>query len=128
MDEKTKISEAEWEIMKIIWEHEPLTAKDVIENLFTVGATMWKPKTIKSLLSRLLNKDVIGYEKQGKEYMYFSKTTRGESIKTENDSFIKKVYDGGIKNMFVSFLENYNLSKEELDDLKKLINNKEKED
>ena len=54
-----KISESEWEVMKIIWNKNPCSANEIIKIL--EGSTEWKPKTVKSLISRLLNKNVIGF-------------------------------------------------------------------
>ena len=55
-----KISEAEWEVMKLLWSKNPLTANKIVEVLSRKKP--WKPKTIKTLLNRLANKEAIGYD------------------------------------------------------------------
>ena len=61
------ISEAEHQVMKVIWKNNPIMASEII-NILT-EKTDWKPKTIKTLINRLLKKEAIGYEKSGREYI-----------------------------------------------------------
>ena len=58
MGDVSKISDAEWEIMKIIWKNPNCTAMYIIDQL--KDSKEWKPKTIKSLIGRLLNKNILG--------------------------------------------------------------------
>jgi len=60
-----RVSEAEWIVMKIVWKEFPLTAADIIKRLD--GKSQWHPKTVKTLLHRLVGKKVLGTEKQGRE-------------------------------------------------------------
>ena len=65
-----KISDAEWEVMKIIWKNDSITSTKIIKKL--QEKTNWKASTIKTLINRLLNKEAINFTKEGKEYYYFS--------------------------------------------------------
>lgn len=116
------ISEAEWEVMKIIWAHSPITANDVIEKL--EGAVTWKPKTIKTLLSRLVKKEVISFNKEGRTYLYFPLVMEEECVKAESQSFLRRVYGGGLQVMLANFLEDYELTKEEIEELKEILDEK----
>ena len=63
-----QISEAELKVMKIVWEHAPISTNDITERL-TVS-TSWSPKTIQTLIKRLVSKKVLSYEKQGRVFVY----------------------------------------------------------
>ncbi|ACO85138.1 BlaI/MecI/CopY family transcriptional regulator [Clostridium botulinum] len=124
MGDIPKISETEWKVMKIIWSNPYITANEVIDILDDY--VEWKPKTVKTLLNRLLNKGAIHFEKEGREYKYYPLVSEDECIREENKSFLDKVYNGAFKTMIANFIEEQNLTKEDIDDLKKLLekNNK----
>lgn len=124
MGDIPKISETEWKVMKIIWNNPYITANEVVDILDNY--VEWKPKTVKTLLNRLLNKGVIHFEKEGREYKYYPLVSEEECIKEENKSFLDRVYNGAFKTMIANFIENQNLTREDIDDLKKILekNNK----
>jgi BlaI family penicillinase repressor len=119
MNSTPKVSEAEWTVMEIIWEVKKVKASEVIERL--ADSSDWKPKTIKAMLNRLLLKEVIGYEKSGKEYIYYPVVSKDDCIKTENDSFLSRVHNGVLSQMLVSFLDSKSLSKNEIEELEKIL-------
>lgn len=63
-----QISEAEFEVMKIVWNHAPVSTNEITERL--VKTTAWSPRTIQTLVRRLVNKGVLTYEKQGRVFVY----------------------------------------------------------
>lgn len=116
-----QISDSEWKIMKILWESSPLTASEVLNKL---NNTKWKTTTVKTLLSRLVKKEAIAFEVNGRTYNYYPLIDEDACIKAESKSFLKKVYDGGLKVMFANFLEMEELSEEELSELRDLLEEK----
>lgn len=114
-----KISESEWKIMKIIWGKSSCNANEIITALKSVEA--WSPKTIKSLISRLLKKKVIDYEQVGRTYKYYPMLSEEECAKFERKSFLQRVYNGSLKTMFLNFIQDGPLSIEELDELKHML-------
>lgn len=122
MGKLPKISDAEWEVMKIIWALGEATSSEIIEEL--KGKQPWKSTTVKSLISRLLNKDAISFKKLGKEYFYFSLVSEEECIKEESNSFIKKVFNGSLNEMILNFVKSDNLTKEDINDLRSLLDEK----
>ena len=118
------ISEAEHQVMKIIWNDNPITAMEIIKILSK--KTDWKPKTIKTLINRLLTKGAIGYEKSGREYNYYPNIEQADFVKTESRMFLKRIFEGATKPMLVSMVENEDLTLEDLDDLRKYIMEKKK--
>lgn len=117
-----KISEAEWEVMKVIWSKTPCTANEIIKSL--ENSTDWKPKTVKSLISRLLNKNVIGFNEEGRTYYYYPLINEKECVKEESNSFIQRVYNGAAKNMLLNFIQDNKLTDEDLDDLKRILDDR----
>lgn len=114
-----KISNAEWEVMKIIWSHPEITSANIVTEL--KNKAEWKPTTVKSLINRLLNKNVIGYNKLGNEYSYFPLISENECIKSESRSFINKVFNGSIKSMLSAFVESEEISATDIEDLKSIL-------
>jgi len=118
-----KISESEWQVMRILWTKGRATANEIVANL--PESTSWKPKTVKTLINRLLQKKAIGFEKNAREYLYFSLVPEAECVRSENRSFIQRVYGGAIKPMLAAFLEEENLSPEDIKELKRILGEKE---
>ncbi|RII32980.1 BlaI/MecI/CopY family transcriptional regulator [Clostridium chromiireducens] len=119
MHDFPKISNAEWEVMKVIWNHPEINSVNIIHEL--QDKVEWKPPTIKSLINRLLNKNIIGFKKSGNEYLYFSLIPKDECIKIESKSFINKVFSGSIKSMLLTFIESKEISERDIEDLKNIL-------
>lgn len=117
-----KISEAEWEVMKVIWSKNPCPANEIIKSL--EESTDWKPKTVKSLISRLLNKKVIAFNEEGRTYYYYPLIDEKECVKEESNSFIQRVYNGAAKSMLLNFIQDNKLTDEDLDDLKRILDDR----
>lgn len=120
-----KISDAEWEVMKIIWKSNPIKSEEIITALS--GKMYWSAQTIKTFLNRLVKKKAIGYEKTGRSYEYYPLISEKDCIRAENKSFLEKVYDGAVGMLFVNFLEDESLSEKEIEKLQKLLEDKKKQ-
>ena len=105
--------------MKIVWDKHPITASEIISDL--ENQKTWMPKTIKSLISRLVKKDVLHYEEKQRAYYYYPLVSKEECIKEESKSFIKKVYSGAVKSMLVNFINDNELSEEDVMELQKIL-------
>lgn len=124
MKQLPQISDTEWQVMKVLWASAPLTANEVIKQLEDI--TSWKPKTIKTLLGRLVKKNAIGFNKDGRAYVYYPLVAEDECVKAESQSFLEKVFSGALNVMFANFLEEKELSKEEIAELKRILDQKQK--
>lgn len=122
MTQNPRISDAEWEIMKILWSKQRSSAKDVIEAL--QDKADWSPKTIRTLLNRLVQKRAAAYEITGRNYTYYPVVSEEECIHAETQSFLKRLYDGALKPMLVNFIQEEKLSKEDIQELKDLLDEK----
>jgi BlaI family transcriptional regulator, penicillinase repressor len=118
------ISESEWEIMTVLWEESPLTANDVISNL--QERTDWKPKTVRTLLDRLVKKNVVGVNKEQRFYTFFPLYSQDECQHAEAESFVKRIYGGALKSMLVHFIEEDSLSEEDIQELRSMLDPKQK--
>jgi BlaI family penicillinase repressor len=118
------ISDAEWEVMKILWAKTPCTANEVIEAL--EDQTDWKPKTVRTLLNRLVQKQAISYSQENKVYAYFPLVSEDECVKSKTKSFLKRIYGGAFKPLLVNFLKEEKLSPEEIQELKNILDDKTK--
>ena len=121
-----KISDSEWEVMKIIWQNDSIPSTKIINEL--QEKTNWKASTIKTLINRLLNKEAISFTKKGKEYYYFSIVSEEECIREESESFLNKVFNGSLNSMVVNFVKSQKLTKDEIDELRAILNNSHSED
>ncbi|NLY82813.1 MAG: BlaI/MecI/CopY family transcriptional regulator [Clostridiales bacterium] len=125
MKEVPQISDAEWKVMKIVWDKPPYTAKQVIEELSS--SSDWQPKTVKTLLSRLVKKGVLGYDTQDRSYLYYPLFKEEECIREESYSFLERVYNGSLNLMLTNFIKEGELTEDEIDELKKILDQKKSE-
>ena len=114
-----QISEAEFEVMKIVWKSAPISTNEITDRL--VKCTAWSPKTIQTLIKRLVTKGALTYEKQGRVFVYTPLVGEDEYIGQESHSFLKRFYNGNLSAMLSSYLEHDRLSKTEIDALRSLL-------
>ena len=119
MSKLPQISEAEFEVTKVIWKYAPISTNEVTEKL--TQTTDWSPKTIQTMLKRLVTKKALTYEKQSRVFVYTPLVPETEYIRQESNSFLNKYYNGNIVSMLTSYLEDDKLSKTELDTLRHLL-------
>ena len=119
-----KISEAEYEIMKVIWSSFPISTNEVIEKF--KGKNEWSPRTIQTLLSRLVKKGAIGFTKRSREFVYSPLINENDYINEESETFLNKFYNGTINSMVMNFIENDKMSHEDIEELKRMLDNIDK--
>ena len=118
MTRSTKISESEWEVMSVIWRDSPITAQRVIDSL---GHASWSPKTIKTLLSRLVKKGILGFETEANRYLYFPLVDRDSAVREEASGFVDRVFGGDLRATLLHFAQKVDLSSEEVERLRGLL-------
>ena len=122
MHEAMKISEAEWLVCRVLWRHSPQTANEIVAVL--ADKTCWNPRTIKTLLNRLVKKNVLGFENRGREYHYLPRLSEEECVQAHTESFVKRVFDGAAGAMVASFLRHQKLSTQDIAELKAILEKK----
>lgn len=119
-----QISEAEYKVMKIVWDHAPVSTNEVVERLVKVKD--WSPKTIQTMLLRLVKKKVLTYHKESRVFVYEPLVKKEDYISDESSSFLKKFYDGNLRSMVLNFVEQDRLSEEDIEELKEILENRKK--
>ena len=99
-----QISEAEYEVMRIVWKYTPINTNEVTDKL--TKTTAWSPKTIHTLLKRLVNKGALTYEKDGRIFVYTPLVQEDEYINQQSTSFLNRFFSGNVRSMLSSFLMN----------------------
>ena len=114
-----QISEAEYEVMKIVWKYAPINTNEITEKLLATSS--WSAKTIQTLIKRLVNKGVLTYEKNSRVFVYTPVVKESEYISQESNSFLNRKYDGDITAMLSAYIQNDKLSKTEIETLRALL-------
>jgi BlaI family penicillinase repressor len=117
-----QISDAEWEVMTVLWEASPLTASEVVEALSE--RMSWHPKTVKTLLGRLVKKGALRFREEGNRYFYRPAFPREQFVAQESESFVERVFGGNATPMLVHFVETTKFSEEELSELRATLERK----
>jgi len=123
MGEVPRISDAEWEVMQVVWANHPITAGAVARRIAT--RRDWSSRTVKTLLSRLVGKGALDYEVDGKRYLYHPAVTREECVREASRSFLDRVFGGNARPALLHFVEESDLSAAEIRKLKRLLDGKE---
>jgi BlaI family penicillinase repressor len=108
--------------MKLLWQQSPLSALELNEQ---IKEKKWRKSTVKTLINRLLNKDFISYEKQGRTYNYYPIVKKSIYLAEQNQSFLNELYDGKLTDMMAAFTSQEKLSGDEISEIKKIISNLE---
>jgi BlaI family penicillinase repressor len=119
-----RISEAEWEVMKVLWTRGPCPAGEIVEALLRADPRR-HPKTIKTYLGRLTAKKAAGFRKEGRGYVYRPLVAENECVKAAAESFLERVFGGSIKPMLAHFVEQKRLSAEDIQELKRVLDEQE---
>lgn len=125
MENTIKISDSEWQIMNILWEKSPLTVSEVADEL--KGKVTWNKKTINTLLRRLTKKNAIAYH-ESRYFKYYPIVEKDEAIKSEMDDVIGRIFDSSPKKLLLNLVENEEFSKQDIEELKSVLNSISKED
>jgi len=116
-----RISEAEWQVMRVLWAKAPQTANDIVE---TLGETPWSPRTVKTLINRLVKKGALGFDKDGRLYHYYPRVAEADCVRAESRSFLKRVFGGAVTPMLATIIEDENLTPEEIAELRRILDEK----
>ena len=115
-----KISDTEWEIMRVVWGHHPISAAEIVDRLMAADSS-WHPKTARTLLARLVEKKALDYESHGRSYLYTPRVAEAECVAAASGSFVERVFGGALKPMLAHFIEQRRLTPEELEELRALL-------
>ena len=113
------ITEAESVVMEILWRRSPLPTEAVVAAL--EGEQRWQESTIKVLLNRLLGKNVIRADKEGRRFLYSPVVSRDEWLLTESKGLLDRLFAGRVAPLAAHFSRHGRLTKRDIADLKRLL-------
>ena len=119
-----ELTEAEWAIIKAIWDAEPCTAPDVQQRL--AKKTKWTYSTVRTLMDRMVSKGLLTAEKIRNITLYRSAITKQQAQRSELLYALKHAFNGALTPMLQCLLDTGNLSEAELDEIESLIKTKKK--
>jgi BlaI family penicillinase repressor len=117
------ISDAEWQVMNVVWRQQPVEAQRLFDELAT--PRQWSPATIKTMLHRLVKKGVLAYERDGKRYLYRAAVRRADCIRQASRSFLDRVFGGAAAPALMHLVQTSKLTEAELAELRRLLDRKE---
>ena len=113
------LTEAEWAIMKVVWEQEPCTAGTVQETLTDTKA--WAYSTVKTTMDRMVEKGFLAIERIRNLQLFSSRISEVEAKRAEFRKMLKRAFDGALTPMMQFLLEHERLSAEEASHLRELV-------
>ena len=124
IDKKQHITDAEWEVMRVVWANSEVTSKFVAEVL--CEKMNWKQTTIKTLLNRLLEKNILKKREIGNKYIYSTDFTEKEVANSYILGTFDKICKTKVGKMIGKVIENSELSFSDLDLILKAVEKKRK--
>jgi len=124
MKEKPRISNAEWQVMRLLWQKSPRTVKEIVAVL--TEETSWQTETVRTLINRLAKKKVIGFEKKGRQYHYYPLLSEEDCLRAEVGSLLDRAGAAILKPILTAFIEKEHLSAEEIEELQRILRKQEK--
>ena len=113
------ISNAEFEVMDVLWAKSPLAASDVAERVS--DKTKWSSKTVKTLLSRLVEKGALGHQSEGRRYLYRPLITRAEYAAGETETLADKLFGGRAAPLVAHLADARGLSADDINELETIL-------
>jgi BlaI family penicillinase repressor len=113
------LSDSEWEVMKVLWEHGPLAARDVYAHVSELQP--WAQGTVKTLLRRMLQKGWLSYTRVGNSFLYRSAVPRQKGLRWAIKQFSERVLGGALSPFVAYYAEEKQLTPEDVAELEKLL-------
>lgn len=114
-----RISTAESQVMKALWAKSPLSAEEIIASL--PADQGWAEATVKTLLNRLLKKDAIAAERDGRRFLYRPLVAQGDYVHAESQGLLDRLFDGRLAPLVSHFSQRERLSPEDVAALRRLL-------
>lgn len=113
------ISDSEWKIMKVLWRKSPRLGSEIVEELEV--NTGWNPKTIHTLIRRLVSKGAVSAKKENTFYSYYAVVTEADCVKEETKTLLEKCFNGSLNMLISNFIKDEKLSEYEIEELENLL-------
>lgn len=113
------ISDAEWVVMREFWRLGRGTVAEIVQAL--EGRMHWKPRTVQSLINRLVRKDALSFTKIGREHLYEPRVAEGDCVLEASRSFVDRIFGGRLAPLLACFVENGEVTPQEAEQLRKIL-------
>ena len=114
-----RISEAEHAVMEVLWDKSPLTAQEVAERV--PAERDWSANTVKTLLGRLLAKNIIGHEEEGRRYRYRPLVARGDYVAGESRRLMDRLFGGKLTPLVAHLAERDEITDQDIAEIEALL-------
>ena len=115
----THITDAEWEVMRVVWANDRVTSKKIISVL--KEKMDWTQSTIKTILGRLVEKGVLNTEQEGRKFIYTANIEEKEAVRNYVEDIFKRICNKKVGNVIGSIIEDHVLSFDDIDRLEKIL-------
>ena len=118
------VSPAEWQVMEVLWQ-EPHTLMELVRILADTEG--WAKSTVTTLVRRLEQKGVIGYEAEGRTKTFRPIVTREEVVAQQSESLLKRAYNGSLGLFLSTMVRQNDLTREDIDELYAILHKAEED-
>ena len=119
---QTMISEAEAQVMEVLWQEQPLSAEEVADRLAQrPDAPDWQLSTVKTLLGRLMGKQAVAADKDGRRFLYRPLLQRADWVAQQSGSLLDRLFGGQLAPLVAQFSSQRKLTPEDRAALAKLL-------
>lgn len=125
MNQPNMLSDIEWKIMKAVWDKGEAPVKEIWQIAFPEQEKAYT--TIQTYMDRMVDKGLLKKRKLGLVNFYTAQMEESTLTKKATDNLAKRVFDGKVGRLAAFLMKSYDISDKELEEIKKLINEKEKE-
>lgn len=114
-----QVTNTEMQVLAILWSESPLTVGQIIERV--QADSEWHPNTIKTILTRLVEKKAVARRKDGKQYFYRPTVSRKEFLSSRSDGFLDQFFNGRMAPLLAHFAERKKLSKKDIAEIEQIL-------
>ena len=114
-----RISDAEHAVMEVLWDKSPLTAQEVVERI--PAEREWSANTVKTLLGRLLAKNIIAHEEEGRRYRYRPMVARGDYVAGESRRLMDRLFGGKLTPLVAHLAERDEITDQDIAEIEALL-------
>ena len=126
MEPFAKITDAEYKVMRVVWDLGEVTSAQIIQEVEKTEA--WSPKTVYTLIARLVEKGALRIERtEGRTHWYAAVVTEEDYRRYVSGSVLERLYGNSVKRMVACFLQDRKISREEIRQLRELLEEEEDE-
>ncbi|WP_337473187.1 BlaI/MecI/CopY family transcriptional regulator [Jutongia sp.] len=124
MKEEVKVTNSEWYVMNCLWEKRTLSLMQLVPLLKESAG--WSKSTSATMVRRMTEKELIGYEENGKTKYFFPKVDKQDVVVQETRDFLQRIYDGSVGMMMSALVRQDDLSAEDIQELQEILKAAEK--